>query len=55
MQTHTIPGSIQVTETTYRRLRSRYDLEARGTIEIKGKGRMKTYLLKGKPAPRTTS
>jgi class 3 adenylate cyclase len=51
MQTHTSPGCIQVTEATYRRLEGRYILEARGTIEVKGKGKMKTYLLKGKAGP----
>ena len=55
MQTHTVPGCIQVTEATYRRLPERYDLEARGTIEVKGKGEMKTYLLKGKTDPNAAS
>ncbi|TAF50118.1 MAG: hypothetical protein EAZ61_13280 [Oscillatoriales cyanobacterium] len=42
------PGQIQVTESTYHHLKEKYILEARGTIEVKGKGEMKTYWLLGK-------
>lgn len=45
MESHGIPGAIQVTERTYERLRNRYELACRGTIEVKGKGPMTTYLL----------
>jgi class 3 adenylate cyclase len=45
MESHGIAGRIQVTEATYRRLRDRYRFEDRGEMEIKGKGRIKTYLL----------
>ncbi len=39
MESHGVPGRIQVTETVYERLRSRrYGFEPRGEIEIKGKG-----------------
>ena len=63
MESHGVPGAIQVTERTYERLRERYELSRRGTIEVKGKGPMITYLLLGKrvkpnaePTPhRTTS
>jgi class 3 adenylate cyclase len=48
MESHALPGTIQVTERTYERLRHRYDLRQRGTIEIKGKGRMPCYLLGGR-------
>ena len=48
METHGIPGSIQVTERAYERLRERYELHRRGTIEVKGKGPMTTYLLLGR-------
>ena len=43
-----LPGEIQVDESTYRRLRGAYDFEARGTVELKGLGRLSTYLLKGR-------
>jgi adenylate cyclase len=45
MESHAPPGTIQVTERTYERLRERYELVPRGTVEIKGKGQMTTYLL----------
>jgi adenylate cyclase len=48
MESHGLPGSIQVTERTYRRLKDRYRLEERGTIDVKGKGEMRTYLLLGR-------
>jgi adenylate cyclase len=45
MESQGVPGRIQVTEATYQRLRDRFDFEDRGEIEIKGKGRLRTYLL----------
>ncbi len=40
-------GMIQVTEATYEKIRHAYDLEHRGVIDIKGRGEMTTYVLKG--------
>ena len=48
MESHGVPGAIQVTERTYERLRERYELRQRGTIEVKGKGPMTTYMLLGR-------
>ena len=48
MESHGIAGAIQVTERAYERLRERYELRRRGTIEVKGKGPMTTYLLLGR-------
>ncbi|MEK6328752.1 MAG: adenylate/guanylate cyclase domain-containing protein [Actinomycetota bacterium] len=48
MESHAAPGTIQVTERVHERLRDRYDLRPRGTIEVKGKGPMTTYLLVGR-------
>jgi adenylate cyclase len=48
MESHGVPGEIQVTERGYERLRGRYELRRRGTIEVKGKGPMTTYLLLGR-------
>ena len=45
MESHAQPGTIQVTERTYERLREGYELAARGTVAVKGKGQMTTYLL----------
>jgi adenylate cyclase len=47
MESHGISGEIQVTQSTYECLRSEYLFEARGDIEVKGKGRLPAYLLKG--------
>jgi PAS domain S-box-containing protein len=47
MESHGVPGEIQVSEDTYRLLGDRYRFEERGLIEVKGKGEIKTYLLKG--------
>lgn len=47
MESHGIPGKIQVTETTYNCLKDRYRFQERGAIEIKGKGKMLVYLLIG--------
>lgn len=46
MESHGIPGEIQVTEATYERLRDRFWFEPRGAIAVKGKGEMTAYLLK---------
>jgi adenylate cyclase len=48
MESHGIPGEIQVGEEAHRRLRDRYAFEPRGEIEIKGKGRRAAYLLSGR-------
>ena len=48
MESHGIPGRIQVSIYTYQLLRDVYDFEDRGPIEIKGKGEMRTYLLYGR-------
>ncbi len=47
MESHGLPGAIQVTQRAYEHLRERYELRPRGTIEVKGKGPMTTYLLLG--------
>ncbi|QLE54369.1 adenylate/guanylate cyclase domain-containing protein [Nostoc sp. TCL26-01] len=47
MESHGIAGSIQVCQTTYALLQDKYLLEERGMIQVKGKGEMMTYLLKG--------
>ncbi len=48
MESHGIPGRIQVTASTYNLLREKFLFEERGAISIKGKGEMITYLLTGR-------
>lgn len=45
MESHGVPGKIQVTAAVRDRLQDRYRLEQRGPIQIKGKGVMETYFL----------
>jgi PAS domain S-box-containing protein len=47
MESTGLPGEIQVSESTYRLLASQFAFEDRGLISVKGKGEVKTYLLKG--------
>jgi class 3 adenylate cyclase len=48
MESHGVPGEIQVTEAVHDRLAGSYDFAPRGEIEIKGRGRMRTWLLGGR-------
>ena len=50
LETHGVPGRVQVTRSTYERLIDSHDFEARGIIDVKGKGAMETYLLLGRRA-----
>ena len=45
MESHGIPGEIQVTEATRDLLDGQFTFIDRGVIDIKGKGPMQTYLL----------
>jgi guanylate cyclase len=47
MESHGVPGRIQVSNGTYHLLRDDFDLEPRGVIEVKGIGPMETWLLAG--------
>ncbi|MDD2708170.1 MAG: adenylate/guanylate cyclase domain-containing protein [Verrucomicrobiae bacterium] len=48
MESHAPEGAIQVSAFTYERLKGKYRFEERGSISVKGKGEMKTYLLRGR-------
>jgi class 3 adenylate cyclase len=62
MESHGLPGRIQVSLATAQCLMPRYRMRMRGTLEIKGVGEMAAYLLEGRtsdapispePAPAT--
>jgi len=48
MESYAPPGTIQVTERTFERLRGLYEFRPRETIDVKGKGPMRPYLLIGR-------
>jgi class 3 adenylate cyclase len=48
MESHGIPGEIQVTQEIYESVKDSYEFECRGEIEIKGKGKMQVWLLKSR-------
>ena len=45
MESHGAPGRVHVSEATVAALGDRFDIEARGEIEVKGKGAMTTFFL----------
>jgi adenylate cyclase len=47
MESHSTPGEIQITRTTYELLKDEFVCRRRGTILVKGKGRMETWYLVG--------
>jgi len=48
MKSQGLSGQIQVSQTTYEKLKNYYLFEQRGMILVKGKGEMQTYWLTGK-------
>lgn len=48
MESHGVPGRIQVTQAVRDRLGDSFQFEARGMIDVKGKGPMSTYFLLGR-------
>jgi class 3 adenylate cyclase len=51
MESHGVPGAIQVSQATYERLRDAFSFDYRGLIDVKGKGQMAAYLLNGRVSP----
>jgi adenylate cyclase len=52
MESTGVPGRVQVTEQVWERVGRRFESELRGSVEVKGKGPMRTYLVVG---PKTGS
>jgi adenylate cyclase len=50
MESHGLPGEIQVTHEIYESVHDVYEFEDRGEIEIKRKGYMHVWLLKSRKA-----
>jgi adenylate cyclase len=55
LESHGIPGEIQVSDAVRQALGDRFVLEPRGPIEVKGVGRLETWLLKEERGPGATS
>ena len=51
MESHGLPGCIQLTAATYERLKDEYLFEKRSPIQVKGKGEMTTYFLISPKSP----
>jgi guanylate cyclase len=47
MESNSEPGEIQITRATYELLKHEFECRPRGTIVVKGKGRMETWFLVG--------
>lgn len=45
MESHGMPGRVQINESTYQLLKDGFDCEPRGKIQIKGKGEMETWFV----------
>jgi adenylate cyclase len=52
MESTVAVGRIQVPQPVYERLRTRFVLEERGDVEVKGKGVMRTWYLIGRNGQR---
>jgi class 3 adenylate cyclase len=48
MESSGVPEEIQITERTQELLKGEYECEPRGPVEVKGKGTMPTFLLRGR-------
>jgi adenylate cyclase len=47
MESHGLPGKIQITRATWELVRDDFICEPRGTVDVKGKGRVETWYLIG--------
>jgi class 3 adenylate cyclase len=50
MQSHGVPGKIQITREIYEQVKDEFQCEPRGRVAIKGKGEMETWFLVGRRA-----
>ena len=47
MESHGVPGRIQVSAATYLHIKDEFRCESRGPVEVKGKGTMETWFVEG--------
>jgi guanylate cyclase len=52
MESHGVPGRVHITRATWERVRGDFRCEARGEVEVKGKGRVETWHLVGRHGDR---
>lgn len=45
MESTGLPGRVQVSDSTYDLIRNAFRVEERGTVDVKGKGKMRTWLI----------
>jgi len=50
MESHGVPGEIHVSSETHAFAKDEFEFESRGTIEVKGKGPMETWWVRGRAA-----
>jgi len=55
MESHGLPGEIQVTEATWARVKDSFELESRGTITVKGKGELAAWFVRGRKVAEGTA
>ena len=55
METHSVPGEIQITSATHQLLKDEFECRPRGTIPVKGKGEMETWYLVGSRSERLSA
>ncbi len=48
MESHGVPGKIQVSDATYNLIQNDFEFESRGVIKVKGKGDVETWFLVSK-------
>jgi len=48
MESHGVPGKIQISKTTYELIKADYACSYRGVVQIKGKGPMETWFLENR-------
>jgi guanylate cyclase len=51
MESQGVPGMIQITRSTYERIKDRFRCAPNGTIAVKGGGEMETWFLTGRAKP----